>query len=154
MARLVGYQALEARLRALGAGGGPGMMKMLGATAVGHAKRYAAPHRKTSHLEHSIIYVDPTATHVRVVATVPYAAYVEFGTRPHTITPRAKQALAWGGARRLTGTLRSGASATHFAMRVNHPGTKAYPFLMPGARAAVEGGGLRDAIVTAWNKAA
>jgi hypothetical protein len=35
-----------------------------------------------------------------------------------------------------------------------HPGTKARPFMLPGARKAIEGAGLKSAVVTAWNEAA
>ncbi len=45
-----------------------------------------------------------------------YAPYVEFGTDPHDIWPVNKQALYWEGAR---------VPVRH----VNHPGTKANPFM-------------------------
>ena len=52
-----------------------------------------------------------------VVGTnVEYAPYVEFGTRPHTITAK--------GAGLTDGT-------NWFGKTVNHPGTKAQPFLLP-----------------------
>lgn len=41
----------------------------------------------------------------------PYAAYVEYGTRPHTIVPRRAKVLAF----------KSGGSMV-FARKVNHPG--------------------------------
>jgi hypothetical protein len=54
-----------------------------------------------------------------VVGTnVSYAADVEFGTSPHVIKPRYKQALYWPG-------------ASHPVAQVNHPGTAAKPFLRP-----------------------
>ena len=46
----------------------------------------------------------------------PYAAFVEFGTRPHEILPINKQALYWKG-------------AEHPVKRVEHPGSKANPFM-------------------------
>jgi HK97 gp10 family phage protein len=49
---------------------------------------------------------------------VNYAAAVEYGTSPHVITPRNKRALYWPG-------------AAHPVAKVNHPGTKAQPFLRP-----------------------
>jgi hypothetical protein len=49
---------------------------------------------------------------------------------------------------------RFGNAAYVHAMVVHHPGTKPYPFLIPGAKRAVEKSGLRDAIVDTWNKAA
>lgn len=47
-----------------------------------------------------------------------YPLDVEFGTRPHVIEPKDKQALAWPG-------------AEHPVRRVNHPGTEAQPFIRP-----------------------
>jgi len=49
---------------------------------------------------------------------VNYAAAVEYGTAPHVIKPRYKQALYWPG-------------AAHPVAQVNHPGTAAKPFLRP-----------------------
>ncbi|MEU7431086.1 HK97-gp10 family putative phage morphogenesis protein [Streptomyces sioyaensis] len=53
-----------------------------------------------------------------VGTNVTYAAAVEFGTAPHVIVPRNGKALYWPGAR-------------HPVAKVNHPGTKAQPFLRP-----------------------
>ncbi|MCX4994261.1 HK97-gp10 family putative phage morphogenesis protein [Streptomyces longwoodensis] len=54
-----------------------------------------------------------------VVGTnVSYAAAVEYGTAPHVIKPKYKRALYWPG-------------AAHPVAQVNHPGTKAQPFLRP-----------------------
>jgi HK97 gp10 family phage protein len=54
-----------------------------------------------------------------VVGTnVNYAAAVEYGTAPHVIKPKYKQALYWPG-------------AAHPVAQVNHPGTRAQPFLRP-----------------------
>lgn len=44
---------------------------------------------------------------------VPYAAHHHFGTKPYTIKPKTKQALAFGGV---------------VVKKVNHPGLKARPF--------------------------
>jgi hypothetical protein len=78
---------------------------------------------------------------------------VEFGSRPHVIRPRNRKVLAWGGSRRLSGSLRSGAGATSFAMVVNHPGTQPKPFLIPAAQRAVRESGI-EGIIKAWNEAA
>lgn len=48
----------------------------------------------------------------------PYVMHVEFGTKPHVITPRNKKALYWTG-------------AAHPVKLVRHPGTEAQPFLRP-----------------------
>lgn len=54
-----------------------------------------------------------------VVGTnVNYAAAVEYGTAPHVIKPKHKKALFWPGAR-------------HPVAQVNHPGTRAQPFMRP-----------------------
>ncbi|MFF8447876.1 HK97-gp10 family putative phage morphogenesis protein [Streptomyces leeuwenhoekii] len=54
-----------------------------------------------------------------VVGTnVNYAAAVEYGTSPHVIKPTTKKALYWPG-------------AAHPVAQVNHPGTRAQPFLRP-----------------------
>lgn len=53
-----------------------------------------------------------------VGTNVNYAAAVEYGTAPHVIRPKNKKALAWPGAR-------------HPVALVNHPGTRAQPFMRP-----------------------
>ena len=57
-----------------------------------------------------------TAGMLRWFPTADYAPYVEFGTKPHVIEPKDKKALYWQG-------------ADHPVKRVNHPGTKANPFM-------------------------
>jgi HK97 gp10 family phage protein len=51
----------------------------------------------------------------------PYAGYVEFGTRPHVIRPRKA-----GGV--LVFTV---GGQKVFARKVNHPGTRPHPYVMP-----------------------
>jgi len=60
---------------------------------------------------------------VSVGTTVKYAPDVEFGTKPHPITPDGKDALAFevGG-------------ETIVRSRVEHPGTPAQPFMRPAVR--------------------
>lgn len=116
--------------------------------------------RRTGNLARTIrvAEVDEARQSVRVTAggtrLVGYAADVEFGTRPHVIVPRTRKALAWGGARRLSGSLRRGSKATNFARRVNHPGTRARPYLRPGAEQALREVGLADVVISVWNEAA
>lgn len=55
---------------------------------------------------------------VLVGPNVPYAIYIEMGTKPHIITPRTKKALYWKG-------------AEHPVKKVHHPGTDAKPFVQP-----------------------
>jgi HK97 gp10 family phage protein len=66
-----------------------------------------------------------------------YAPFVEFGTRPHLIMPRNAKVLAWetsGGGKYVTSAsgksyYKAGKGTMHFAAYVNHPGTKAQPFM-------------------------
>jgi HK97 gp10 family phage protein len=51
-------------------------------------------------------------------SNIKYARGVEFGTRPHLIKPKNKKALYWKGAK-------------HPIKSVNHPGSKAKPYLIP-----------------------
>lgn len=52
--------------------------------------------------------------------TAEYAPHVEFGTRPHEIRPRTARLLSW---------MKNG--RRFFARKVQHPGTRAQPFLFP-----------------------
>lgn len=147
-----GFGDLQRRLDAVKS---PQMLKAvmedLGLAAVREAKLLVP--RKTGNLGRSIKVARVSGTSVTVVATAGYAAFVELGTRPHDIRPKNAKVLAWGGARRLSGALRSGSKPTNFATLVHHPGTKPEPFLLPGAKRAVGGVGVAS-IVGAWNRAA
>ena len=87
--------------------------------------------------------------------------FLERGTKPHIIRPRNRRVLAWpatGAGRRLSGrartaTRRGGLGGMAFATVVHHPGTKAQPFLVPAAIAAIEQVGVQP-IIHAWNDAA
>ncbi len=57
-----------------------------------------------------------TAGMLRWFPTASYAPFVEFGTKPHMIVPKDKQALYWPG-------------AAHPVRSVNHPGTKPNQFM-------------------------
>ena len=56
---------------------------------------------------------------IEVSNSVPYAANVEYGTKPHLIVAKNKKVLA----NRRTGQF--------FGKSVNHPGTRPYPMLRP-----------------------
>lgn len=139
---------LQARLRAIG--NTEPVLRQMQITTVREAKILV--HRKTGHLGRSIVPGRISGATAEVEARTPYAAVVEFGSKPHIIRPVRAKALAWGGTRRLSGALAKGSSPTHFAKLVHHPGTKPYPYLLPGAKKAVAG--IRDAVVKLWNQAA
>lgn len=139
---------LQARLNAMG-NTRPVLQAMQLAT-VREAKLIV--HVKTGYLRRNIVPGTVSRDHATVEARTPYAAAVELGSKPHIIRPVRAKVLAWGGTRRLSGTLAAGSSATHFATVVHHPGSKAFPYLIPGAKKAV--GSIRDVIVSLWNRAA
>lgn len=116
--------------------------------------------KRSGHLKQTIHPGVLEALRATVEVSAVYAAAHEFGSGIHgknhahyIIKPVKGKWLAWGGARRLTGSLRTGAQATNFARVVKHPGVKATPYLLPAAQEAQVKGGL-DAIVIAWNNAA
>lgn len=55
-----------------------------------------------------------------------YGKHVEFGTLPHTITPKNKKALFWKGAK-------------HPVKKVNHPGTRPNNFIRRTIRRKLPG---------------
>lgn len=152
--RLVGGKQLQARLTAIGKAP-PELLREIAIRGVAEAKHLVP--RKTGNLGRTIRLGSITATQAEIRAggtqQVGYAAAVEYGSRPHVIVPRRAKVLAWGGARTLAGGLRAGAKATNFAARVNHPGTKAKPFLFPGLEKALGIVGL-GGLVERWNRAA
>lgn len=56
---------------------------------------------------------------------VRYGRYLEQGTEPHTILPKNKKALYWAG-------------AEHPVKKVNHPGTKKHPAIVPAAEEGIK----------------
>jgi hypothetical protein len=150
MSDVKGMDALQARLKAIGET--KPAMRAVQLSTVHEAQHLV--HRKTGHLQRNIVPGEVTDTTATVEARTPYAAAVERGAKPHIIRPKKAKVLAWGGARRLTGTLRSGANPTHFAALVHHPGNKAFPYLVPGAKAALSKAGIVGTIVDRWNHAA
>jgi hypothetical protein len=137
------------------------ILRRLQIGTVAEAKRLVP--RKTGNLGRTIAPGEFTGHAAYVRATAGYAAYVEKGTKPHVIRPRHKSALRFpaGGVgvtlsgRVRTGEVRSlGNGAYAFAMKVNHPGTKPKPFLLPGAKKAAAGANLKNLVVELWNKAA
>lgn len=117
-------------------------------------------HRRTGNLARTIRVseIDEQRQMVRVTAggteQVGYAAVEELGRRAVTIVPRRRKVLAWGGERRLSGSLRKGASPTNFARRVRQPARQGHPYLRPGAEQALKEVGLENVVVRVWNEAA
>lgn len=149
--RLVGQDKLERRLNAIGEA--RPLLRTVQLKAVAEAKALVA--RKTGHTARTIVpgSTGPTFT---IVEAAGAARWLEFGTRPHVIRPRRARSLSWpadAGGRRLSGRARTASGRRIFARKVNHPGTKAQPFLVPGAVAAIRSVGM-DSIVKAWNEAA
>ena len=145
-----GIPQLKARLEAIAPN--PDFMRKLALVAVAEQKRLVP--RRTGNLGRSIGIERVTATSADTVAHANYALFVERGTKAHTIVPRNRKALRWpaAGSSTLGGRVRSGGSVI-FAKRVRHPGTRARPFMEPGAKRAVDKLGV-DVIVKAWNDAA
>jgi len=161
MAGLIGYQGLNARITAVTSPQTRQHIARRWQILTIRGAKIRVP-RKTSNLGRTIqpgLLTDLQAT---VVVTADYAAAVELGSKPHIIRPRPGRigrngrpaALAWGGARRLSGSLRTGASPEFFARYVNHPGTRPHPFLRPAAEEALQEEGLVDEIILSWNGAA
>lgn len=154
---LEGRRQLEARLTAVG--NTKDTARRLGLLTVAGAKKTVR--RATGNTSRTIrmTQYDENGATVRVGGAGPW---LEYGTRPHIIRPRNAKALrfpAKGVATTLGGRVRTptlkrlGSAAYTFARIVRHPGTRAYPFMMPAARAAVEKLGIGH-IIERWNGAA
>lgn len=161
---LQGAPQLRARMEAV-AKTGPDISKRWQAETVRLAKLKVQ--RKTSNTSRSI---QPRGTD-EVVAASKVAVFLEYGTAPHVITPKAKLALRWAASssdRRLTGSPRGRYDAAHkpisalaksvgfiFAKIVHHPGTRPYPFLGPASVEALQKIALKGQVfIDRWNGAA
>lgn len=167
MAGLEGSADLQKKLIALQNGtANERILRLLGNEVVSRAKQNVPQKTRNLHRTIRVDEVDERTQTVRVVAgstngKVGYAQYVEFGTKPHVIVPKPGRkgrngrpaALAWGGARRLSGNLRSGSRPTNFAYRVNHPGTRPRPYLVPAAQETLRAVRLAPELVKVWNDA-
>ena len=168
---LIGYAALKRKLAALEPGKGLGreIMGDLQAMALAEQKRalYEMVTRRTGQSGANVVRGTLTDSSAETVARST-AALIESGTRPHDIRPRFKKALffsASGAGTRLTGSVQSryrkggaglvpiGPNVGTFAMHVHHRGTKPRPFMIEGAKRAIEKAGLADRIVARWNHA-
>ena len=154
---LKGYGPLNARLTAIGHT--ETFMYELGNRTVAEAKKRVRVKTRTTSRTIRLERHDKDSALVTVGGAGPF---LEFGTKPHIIRPRKARALRFpaagvsktlGGRVRTSEVRRLGRGAYVFAREVRHPGTKPYPFLVPGAVAAFREIGL-DPIVKAWNGAA
>jgi hypothetical protein len=112
--------------------------------------------RRTGNLGRSIRIGSVSPKEAQTLATASYALYVHEGTKAHDIRPKNRKALRFpadGGSSTLGGRVRSGGKV-RFAKRVRHPGTKANPFMLRGAKKAVEGLGFASYVIERWNRAA
>lgn len=150
-ASIKGIPQLRARIQAITPNAG--LLRTIALSAV-REQKILVP-RKTGNLGRSIHIGAVTPTRAETIASADYAIHVERGTRAHEIRPKNRKALRWavGGNARLSGSPRSGGQV-RFAKRVQHPGTRAQPFMIPGAKKAVEGAGLKATVVRSWNDAA
>jgi HK97 gp10 family phage protein len=154
---LIGYTSLQGRLHALQSTAvGSVLMRKMALQVVAQAKRNVP--RKTGNLGRSIHVGQVSEETAQVIASAGYAAFVEFGTRPHLIRPVTKKSLAWpatGAGARLTGSARSstrrgGNGGMAFARIVHHPGTSPHPFMETAVMTVAQTTGI-DVIVEAWN---
>ena len=116
-------------------------MRDLALVATAEQKRLAPV--KTGNLRRSINVGRVTNTSAETIARAEYAAYVEYGTRPHEIRPRNRRVLRW-----------KKGNTYVYARRVNHPGTRAQPYMIPGAQRAINSAQIRERIIALWNNAA
>lgn len=110
------------------------------AMAVQSAQTSTRYKSRTGELAKSIRRVPMGAWSWKIMATAGHAAYVEFGTKPHTITARKARALRFV----QHGQIR-------FAHSVRHPGTKATHFVWRAVDAS--GDVLEDMLAKAVNRA-
>ena len=97
------------------------------ATAASSKAKQNAPY-KTGELRGSIGYrISGPPLSVEVYADAPHALAVHEGTAPHVITPNTARILAF--------PVKGGGKV--FTSRVNHPGTKANPFLLDAVESVV-----------------
>ena len=89
-----------------------------------HSKPGQPPRRDTGKLAQSIFGSQSKSLMMgRVGTTLKYGAFLEVGTRPHTIMPKRKKMLAFGAGGKWV-----------FARRVSHPGTAKRPYLLSTVR--------------------
>jgi hypothetical protein len=135
---LKGGPELRARLKAIRQS-----FKPIGKGWATDTAKYAKGHvpRKTGRLQQSIRVRNATQRKATVVGHFS-ANFVDAGTKQHDITPRKKQALAYGQGQR-----------TVFAKKVHHPRTRAQPFKRAAAQDGLRRNPLAEAVIKQWNDA-
>lgn len=105
----------------------------LGSEIVNEAKQNTAPYR-TGNLKKDIQVIKVTDNEVEIGNTKKafYAAFVHGGTKPHKIKAKNKKVLASKG--------------KIFGKSVNHPGTKANPYLEIAMENYIKNGGMDRAV--------
>lgn len=93
------------------------------ATARGFGRMYSLTPVKTGELRASLFGKVVSKTKVEIGATAGHAAHVEYGTRPHEIRPVRASVLRFEIGGRVI-----------YTKRVQHPGTRAQPFVRPAAK--------------------
>ena len=155
-------QGMDALIKRMQAIGEPQPVLRALQFAVIHEAQARAP-RKTGNLQRSIVPGQISGTRATVNVNANYARYVEEGTglygpKHHRIEPGHVMHWKGGGAAkvRLSGRSRvvGGKSLGDDVFAMSTEGARAQPYLLPGAKAAVEGSGLKDVIVKLWNGAA
>ena len=97
-------------------------LQAIGERWVSEAKRRLRGHRVTGRLADSISLARAQAGVLEVVATAPYASFVEHGTRPHR--PPSAPLLSWAARR----GIQNGWGVIH---AIAEKGTAPHPFLEP-----------------------
>ena len=107
-------------------------------TMEGYAKQYASWTDRTGHARQSLhggVDVRGDQQVLYLSHGVEYGIWLEEGTPPHEIRPKNKKALYWKGAK-------------HPVKKVNHPGSKAYPIVVPTVDTHI--GRIRQSIIDYW----
>ena len=126
--RVNGIDAAKGQLRPLPEAIEASVIRQMAQIAYDSAERGADAHTKTGAMRQSLFArAIPKGREVgHDLQRAPHALFVQFGTRPHVITPSKKKALRW-----------PAGGAFAFATRVNHPGYRGDAYLARAADDAV-----------------
>ena len=133
-----GAREFRSRLKAIGQVFKPVGRKWADDTVRGAQQTVAV---RTGRTRRSIRVKSSTTRRAVVVATGG-ARFIEGGTVRHPIEPRKKRAMRWQ------------AEGTIFAKKVDHPGQRKQPFMVPAAKDALRRNPMAEELVKLWNAAA